>query len=157
MGDGLQMTMEGLRGWCALLMVILGIWKSASESWGWSTAEKAKSSSFSSSSEELSEPIYCGLPCLPPEGGGVDGCKRCVNKGLTSGWRVDKERGGSISASCFVYALVCARSPVGIGGCRRGGDRDRLGHEGSEQPVDNRLKRPSRKVMATNDTYLCDV
>ena len=38
-----------------------------------------------SSSEEVSEPIYCSLPCLRPEGGGVDGCKRCINEGLISG------------------------------------------------------------------------
>ena len=92
-------------------MVILGIWKSESETWGLFTAEKAKSSSFSSSSEEISEPIYCSLPCLQPDGGGVDGCNRCRNEGLISGWRVGKEGDGSNSASCFVYALVYALAP----------------------------------------------
>ena len=74
-----------------------------------------------------------------------------------------KERGGSSSASCFVYALVYALAPELEGAVAEGKERD-CDMKGQNSltratvpAVGNRLKRPSRKVMATYDTYLCDV
>ena len=65
-----------------------------------------------------------------------------------------KEGGGSNSASCFVYALVCALAPELEGAVAEGRERD---CDSPTRAVDNRLRRLSRTLTATYDTYLCDV
>ena len=93
------------------------------------------------------------------DGSGVDGCKSCRNEGLISGLRVGKEGGSSNSASCFVYALVCALAPELESAVAEGRERDcdMKSQNSPTRAVDNRLRRPSRTLTATYDTYLCDV
>ena len=67
-----------------------------------------------------------------------------------------KEGGGSNSASCFVYALVCVLAPDLESAVAEGRERDcdMTGQNSPTRAVDNRLRRPSRKLTETYDTYL---